>query len=251
MRKKIVAAGLSLCLPIVSGCFNVEQRLKLDRDLSGEVGFSMTMNMEPLALIMLGVQRGMSGEKADQVEHARDKNVPSSRTRTSNRFPPRALIEKSLPAGVKLLDTSITEEGLGMSARFRVSFDHVAKLSQIRVPGVENAGVQGRNPLEHPFPFEIKDEGDTLLLTMETINPLMDPKEETGDLKLPLALQEQVKNAFKDARLAFRLETPLTVVEHNATRKDGQGLLWEYGAETLGKMTPEQLAQGVRVRFRK
>lgn len=247
MKHRVLAGALALGLPFVSGCFDVEQALKLNKDLSGEVGFSMRMNMEPIALIMLGMQREMSGQKGDPTA-AEIEQTTKGRTRTTRRFPPRALIEKNLPPGVKLLDTSISEEGMGMSGRFSLAFDNVSKLSQIRVPAQAGVLLQDKTPLEHPFPFEIKDEGSTLLLTMETINPVADQKAETGDMKLPPALRQA---AFSGLRLAFRLETPLAVVDHNATRTAGQTLYWEYDMNALEKMTPEQRAQGVRVRLKK
>ena len=255
MREKVVGIALALCLPFVSACFNVEQGLKLNKDLSGEVGFSMKMNMEPIALIMLGMQREMSGQKGDptplEIEQAKKEILASGKTRSSQRFPPRALIEKNLPPGVKLLDTSISEEGMGMSARFSLAFDNVSKLSQIRVPADTGGDPQDKNPFEHPFPFDIKDEGSTLLLTMETKNPVGDQKAQTGEMKLPSALQKQIEAAFSGLRIAFKLETPLAIVDHNATRTDGQTLYWEYDLKALEEMTPQQLAQGVRVRLRK
>ena len=62
---------------------------------------------------------------------------------------------------------------------------------------------------------------------------------------------KQMEDAFKGLRLAFRIDSPFEVVEHNATRKEGQALLWKYDLKTLSKMTPEQMSKGVRVRFKK
>ena len=255
MKDKVAGTALALCLPFVSACFNVEQRLKLNKDLSGEVNLSMTMNMEPIALLVLGMQREMSGQKGDptpqEIEQAKKEILASGKTRRSQRFPPRALIEKNLPPGVKLLDTSITEEGMGMAGRFSLAFDNVSKLAQIRIPAQEGGSPQDKDPLAHPFPFDIKDEGSTLLLTMETKNPVGDQKAQTGDIELPPALQKQVEAVFNGSRIAFMLETPLAILDHNATRVDGQTLYWEYEPKALEKMTPQQRAQGVRVRLEK
>ena len=51
--------------------------------------------------------------------------------------------------------------------------------------------------------------------------------------------------------MAYKIDAPFDVVESNATRKEGRTLVWEYDLKTMEKMTPEQLAQGVRVRFKK
>jgi hypothetical protein len=255
MRKIATATALMLSAGLLSGCFNIEQGLKLNKDLSGEAGVTMALNMEPMALLMLSMQREMSGQTGEptpaEIEKAKQDLLASSKSRTTDKFPPKMLIEKALPEGVKLLDTSISEEGLRMTMRFSLAFDNVAKLSQINLPGEKQANVLGANPMDQPFPFDIKDEGGTLLLTMQTKNPVGERRTEKPDTKVPPGLQKQIDAAFKDVRLAFKLETPLEVVEHNATRKEGQTLVWEYDAKALEKMTPEQLAQGVRVRLRK
>ena len=255
MRRTLVLTGLAGCVAFTVACFNVEQALKLNQDMSGEVGFSMTMDMEPMMLVMMSMQREMSGQKGDptpaEIEKAKKEFLASGKTKTSQNLPQKAEMEKNLPPGVRLLDTSVKEDGLKMTARFNFGFDNVSKLSQIQMPSKEGAGPGGKNPFEQPFPFQIKDEGSTLLLTMETKNPVAEQKAETSQMKLDSALQKRIEDAFKNLRIAFKLETPLTVVDHNATRKDGQTLYWEYDLKTIEKMTPAQLAQGVRVRLRK
>jgi hypothetical protein len=51
--------------------------------------------------------------------------------------------------------------------------------------------------------------------------------------------------------VAFRISAPFEVIEHNAHRKDGTALVWEYDLNSLQKMSPEQMKNGVRVRYRK
>jgi hypothetical protein len=255
MRRNLTLAGLVACVTFATGCFNIEQGLKLNKDMSGEVGFSMTMDMEPMVLVMMSMQREMSGQKGDptpaEIEKAKKDFLASGKTKTTQNLPQKAEMEKNLPPGVRLLDTSVKEDGLKMTAKFNFAFDNVSKLSQIQMPSKAEAGPGPKNPFEQPFPFEIKDEGGTLLLTMETKNPVAEQKAETAQMKLDSGLQKKIEEAFKSLRVAFKLETPLTVVDHNATKKDGQTLYWEYDLKTMEKMTPEQLAQGVRVRLRK
>jgi hypothetical protein len=250
MKQKALGSTLALCLPLVSGCFNVEQALRLNANLSGEAGFSVKMNMEPLAAVLLGLQREMSGQRGDAAALAAEREG-KGRTWRTQRFPPRAVIERNLPPGVKLLGTSISDEGLGMGGQINLAFDDVSKLSQIRVPEPTGGGVDDKTPFEQPFPFEIKDDGSTVLLTMAIVDPLGHQKVVADDMKLPAALQQQVEAAFNARRIGFTLTTPLAVVEHNATRTDGQTLHWEYDVKALEKMTAEQRAQGVRVRLKK
>ena len=86
---------------------------------------------------------------------------------------------------------------------------------------------------------------------MEATNPAQQQKAQTAEMKLSPDSMKQMEEAFKGLRVAFRIDTPFQVVDSNATRKEGQSLLWEYDLKSLEKMTPEQQAQGIRVRFRK
>ncbi len=261
MRKRMMAAGLLLGATLASGCFDVEQRMKLNKDLSGEVGMSMSVNMEPMVLIMLQLQREMSGQKgaptAAEIEKAKKEFLASGKMKKTQNVSERAEMEKSLPPGIRLLDTSFKEDGLKMNARFTFGFDHVSKLAQIQMSGKDatkeaDAGPGGKNPFDRPFPnLQIKDEGSTLLLTMEATNPAAEQKKDTGDMKLDPAMTKQIEEAFKGLRVAFRIDAPFQVIETNATRREGQTLFWEYDLKTFEKMTPAQLAQGIRVRFKK
>ena len=247
MRKQFAAGVVALCVPLMSACFNVEHRVKLNRDLSGEAAFAATMNMQPMAMMALSMQREMSGRKSTpaDIERERQELLASGKRQGTNRFPAKAMLESMLPAGVRLLDSSVQQEGFSISTRFNFAFDNVSTLAQIQVPPPGELEPLQRKAFEHPFPFDIKDEGGTLLLTMETKNPVAGQKAQTTDMELPLPLQAKLEDAIKDVRIAFRLETPLEVLEHNATKKDGQVLLWEYDRASL------QMAQGVRVRLKK
>jgi hypothetical protein len=258
MRKCVLGVVLAVCLPLVSACFDVEQALKLKKDMSGEVGFSMTVDMEPMVLFMLKMQREMSDQKGEptpaEIEKAKKEFLASGKTKMTTSPEKKAAMEKGLPPGVRLLSSSVKEDGLKINARFAFSFDHVSKLSQINLEGKKSApaGPGPQNPFETPFPgLTVKDEGSTLLLTMEATNPAAEQKEKTAQMNMSPADLKMIEEAFKNLRIAVRLEAPFEVVEHNATRKDAQALLWEYDLKTMNKMTPQQLEQGIRVRFKK
>ncbi len=258
MRKKTLALGLAVCLLAAAGCFDVEQTMTLQKDLSGKAGFSMKVDMEPMVLFMTRMQREMAGQKGEptaaEIEKAKKEFLASRKTETSEK-PDKAEIEKSLPPGVKLLDTSFKEDGLKIAANFTFGFDHVSKLGLIKFPKkeAEQEGPPGaKNPFDEPFGgLQIKDEGGTLLLTSEAVNPAADQKSQASEMDLSPEMKKQMEDAFKGLRFAFKIDAPFEVVEHNATRKEGRTLVWEYDLKSMEKMTPEQLAQGVRVRFKK
>jgi hypothetical protein len=257
MRKKTLALGLAVCLLAAAGCFDVEQTMTLQKDLSGKAGFSMKVDMEPMVLFMTRMQREMAGQKGEptaaEIEKAK-KEFLASKTTTSEK-PDKAEIEKSLPPGVKLLGTSFKEDGLKLAANFTFGFDHVSKLGLIKFPKKESEqqGPPGaKNPFDEPFGgLQIKDEGGTLLLTSQAVNPAAEQKSQAAEMDLSPEMKKQMEDAFKGLRFAFKIDAPFEVVEHNATRKEGRTLVWEYDLKSMEKMTPEQLAQGVRVRFKK
>ena len=83
------------------------------------------------------------------------------------------------------------------------------------------------------------------------VDPLKDPSSQPGGLPESPEIKKQMAEAFKGLRIAFKLETPMEVVESNATRREGHTLYWEYDFATMEKMTPEQAQMGIRVRLRK
>ena len=258
MNKRLVSLGLVLGLPALAGCFDVEQTMTLQKDLSGKAAFSMTVNMEPMVLFMLRMQREMAGQKGEptaaEIEKAKQ-DFLASKTTKEDPEKQKAEVEKNLPPGVKLLESSIKDEGLKMTVHFVFGFDHVSKLAQIQLSskGAEDQQQPGeKNPFDQPFSgLQVKDEGKTLLLTTEAINPAAEQKEETAGMNLSPEEKKQMEDAFKDLRVAYKIEAPFEVLEDNATRKEGHTLIWEYNLKTMEKMTPEQLAHGVRVRFKK
>ncbi len=258
MRQRIVAGALAVCLPFVSACFDVEQAMKLQKDMSGEVGFSMTVNMEPMVLFMLKMQREMSNQKGEptaaEIEKAKKEFLASGKTKTTTSTAQKEQMEKSLPAGVKLLSSSVKEDGLKITAKFNLAFDHVSKLADIQMQGKPDPAAKPGppNPFDRPFPgLKVTDEGKTLLMTMEATNPAAEQKEQSSQMNMSAEDLKLIEDSFKGLRVAFRIDTPMDVVEHNATRKEGQALLWEYDLKTLNKMTKEQLAEGIKVRFKK
>ena len=62
-----------------------------------------------------------------------------------------------------------------------------SKLAQIQMQGKQTAeGPSGpQNPFDRPFPgLEVKDEGSTLLLTMEATNPAAEQKAQASQMNL-------------------------------------------------------------------
>jgi hypothetical protein len=257
MMKRILTLGLVAGLLTATGCFDVEQAMTLQKDLSGKAAFSMSVNMEPMVLFMVRMQREMEGKTGEptaaEIEKAKKEFLASKTEKQEDPKIQEEEVRKSLPPGIKLLESSIKDDELKMTVRFVFGFDHISKLANIKFPNEGEEGQPGpKNPFDEPFAgLQVKDEGGTLLLTTEAINPAAEQKAQTADMDLSPEMKKQMEDAFKGLRVAFKIDAPFEVLEHNATRKEGKTLVWEYDLKSLEKMTPEQLSQGVRVRFKK
>jgi hypothetical protein len=260
--RAFATAVLALTGLLLAGCFDIEQTLALEKNMSGKAGFTMKVDMEPMVLFMTRLQREMQGQKGEptqaELDAARKDFLASKKTEGPTDFEKdKKELQSKLPKGVTLLDSSFKEDGLKLAANFLFGFDNVSKLRDIEFPKKQEEGQQGgppraKNPVESPFGgLQVVDEGSTFLVTSPAENPIAEQKEQTADMDLSPEAKKQMEDMFKGLRVAFKITAPFEVVEHNAHRKEGNTLIWEYDLKTLETMKPEQMAQGVRVRYRK
>ncbi len=234
------------------GCFDVEQSVSLRRDLSGTAGFNMTVDLEPMIVFMAAMQHSMSGKSGDptpeELAAARKDFLEKQKSedpakKQADLAAQKAQLEKSLPPGIKLLASSFEDRGTKVTARFEVGFDDVHKLARIKLPEKGDQGKPGANPYEDPFSqLKVVDEGPTVLVTFGSVNPAARVKEQAGgDAGANPEMAKMVEGAFKNARFAFRLETPFEVVETNANRREGHTLYWEVKAADPNAQVPPTL----------
>lgn len=257
--KKTAAAVLGLCALVLAGCFDIEQTLTLEKNMSGKAGYSMKLDMDPMVAFMAGMKRGMEGKEGpptkEEIAAVREEMIASRKAQTT--VPSKAEIEKKLPKGITLLDSKIHDDGLKFGMDMLFGFDHVSKLREIELkepPAGESqeAGPGQPAPMDSPFGgLELKDEGDTFVITSATGNPLAEQTEQADQMQLSPEEKKQVEDMLGKLRVAFKITAPFQVVEHNAHRRDGNTLVWEYDLDSFEKMKPEELAQGVRVRYKK
>jgi len=261
MKKSLIlgmAAGAAGVL--LTGCFDVEQSVSLHRDLSGTASFNMTVDLEPMIAFMASMQHSMAGKTGDptpaEIEASRRDFLAKQKSEDSGKMQQdlaaqKAALAKSLPPGVQLLSASADDQGTKFSARFQFGFDDVRKMAQIRLPEKSGQGQAGTNPYEEPFSqLKVIDEGPTLLVTLGSVNPAARLQEQAGQAGMGgkegsnPEMTKAFEAAFKNARFAFRLESPFEVVETNATRRDGRTLYWEVKAtDPAVKMPPTLMAR--------
>lgn len=198
-----------------------ERVVTLARDLSGTARATHVLNME--TMVAAAAESG-GGNAAAEAAAMREKWTTV--LKGSEKALPgwRASVEKRLPEGVKLVGAWQKTEGLKSTTTFAFSFDHVTKLAAIDLtsPGSKTSAT------DRPFAeLSFTVQGDALLVTSQAAAP-------------------RGKNAME--LLAYRLETPLEVLEANATGREGKILVWTYDPfeiQTTGK-TPAE----IRARFK-
>jgi len=256
--KQAGAIVLGLSAFLVTGCFDIEQTLTLERNLSGKAGFSMKVDMEPMVFFMTQMQREMSGKKgpptAAEIEAAKQDFLKNGKKETTGDFASeKKEMQAALPKGVTLLDASMKDEGLKMGINMLFGFDNAAKLAEIKMPKKADDKGGPPNPADNPFNgFKIVDDGKTITITTQVQNPMDEAKQSTPPTEKPdPAAMKQMEDLLKGFRVAFKITAPFDVIEQNATRKEGNTLIWEFDLKSIEKMKPEQLKQGIRVKYKK
>jgi hypothetical protein len=257
MRRVVSAAVLGLSTVLLSGCLQVEQTLTLERDLSGKAGFALNLDMESLVPIMATMKKSMEGKGTLPTEaelaEARKEILGSQKSNLRDIEKEKQEFARQLPPGVTLLDAKMKEDGLKFAANVLVGFDKASKLSQIRFTKTDaQPDAPGNNPVDSPFAgLTVVDDGKTVLVTTPVTNPLADQEQKAAQAQLDAALTGLIQQMFQGLRIVVKITSPLEVVEHNAHRREGATLVWDYDFTNIQKMNADQLKSGVRVTFRK
>jgi hypothetical protein len=226
----ILVAGVAW---FAAGCMQFDYGITLDEDLSGTADVDLAIDLDRVAYMVAYIQNSFGGEggepTAEQIEDARaeilegidddeDFSVESM----------RAEIEPDLPDGVTLVYANVDREELLTTASMRFAFDHVDQLKEIHLDD-DDEGEDGGAPVDsEPFEnLEIIEDGDRIIIRSEPINPMQEMDE------VPWVSDEMVEKLLEGFGVTFRVTTPFKVEEHNATRKKGKTLVWEFNLETL------------------
>jgi len=252
-----LAAALCLALSLAAaGCMNIAQTITLQKDLSGTAAMTMTADLEPMVTIFAKMHHEMSGGKGDPpaavIEKARQDLLAAKSADPVDIEDEKEGLRESLPQGVKLIEASFKDDGLKLIGQVVLGFDKLSKLTDIRLdaPGGDVSPAPVDNPMQRPFDgLKVVDEGGTILITSPTHNPLAGETkpDEAAD---PMA-KAMLETMMKGFRVAFRLNAPFEVIEHNAHRKDGTTLVWEYDLASIEKLFGAGAAPAIRVKYKK
>ncbi|HYC58303.1 MAG TPA: hypothetical protein VEK79_01940 [Thermoanaerobaculia bacterium] len=255
--KKIVAL---LAVVFLAGCFEVEQSINLNKDLSGTADFHLGVDLEPMVVVMAQMAREFEGKSgpltAAEIAKAKAEFKKSAKkTETKKDELSEADIKKSLPQGVTLISYGAKERDFGVDTDFRFGFEKLSQLVGVKLPSKGEGDPTKKNVIDSPFEgLELSEKGDTLTIRTKPQNPTEAVKEQAADApKLDAATEKLVKDAFSKLRVAYRITAPFTVVSHNATRREGNTLVWEYDLATFEKLEKAKKLDdaGVRVTYRR
>jgi hypothetical protein len=248
-----------------TGCFEVEQSIELKRDLSGTANFKLGVDMEPMVIIMAKVQKEMSGDKspltAADIAAAKADFKKNEKKSTSVTEDPRKEAEGGLPPGVKLLDVSVAEKEFGVTTNMKFAFDKLSSLVGVKL-GTKKEGEGPADPmkksvLDTPFQgLEVSETASTISIHTTPQNPADKVKSEASEQgpKLDADTEKMMNDAFKNLRVAWKITAPFEVVSSNATRKEGNTLIWEYDFAKLQKLAASKKGLddlGVKVTYKK
>jgi hypothetical protein len=227
--KGILFAGVTW---IAAGCMQFDYGITLEEDLSGTADVDLAIDLDRVAYMAAYIQNAFGGEggepSAEQIQEARDEilqEIDDDEDFSVESM--RSEIEPDLPEGVTLLDANVDREELLTTVNMRFSFDHVDKLKDIHIDDDEDD--DGGTPVDsEPFEhLEIIEQGDQVIIRSEPINPMEEMDE------MPWVSDEMLERLLEGFSVTFSVTSPFKVEEHNATRKDGKTLVWQFNLETL------------------
>lgn len=246
-----------LSVVLLTGCFEIDQTITLQKDLSGTADFHLGVDLEPMVMIMAQFAREMEGKKGPVTEAELAKaraDFKKSSKKSESKQPSLDEIQSGLPEGVKLLDFKAAEQDFGIVTDFKFGFDRLNRLVGVKLPSKEGGDPTQKNIIDSPFDsLELIEKGDTITIRTKPINPAESVKEEAKDAPRPdAATEKMIEDAFKKLRVSYRINAPFTIVSHNAMRREGNTLVWEYtmeNFEALSKKPADEL--GVRVTYKR
>jgi len=262
MKKLSVALSILL---VFSGCFQIDNAITLKSDLSGTADFHLGVDLEPMVLVMAQVGREMEGKKgpvtAEELAKAKADFRASAKKNAAKQDgsgePKKEDVEKSLPPGVKLLSLNVKEQDFGIDTNFKFAFNKLSQLVGVKLPSSKSEDPTKKNVIDTPFEgLEMVEKGDTITISTKPQDPTQKVKErtaESGGPKMDPETEKMIRDAFSKMRVSYRITAPFKVVSHNATRVEGQTLIWEYNLARLEEMSKKKNADdmGVQVTYRR
>jgi hypothetical protein len=264
MKKQSVALAILLLL---SGCFQIDNAIVLKNDLSGTADFHLGIDMEPMVVVMTQMGRAMEGKSGpvppEEMAKAKEEFRKSAKKNAAKQdsgggdTPKKEDIEKGLPPGVKLLSFNAKEHDFGVDTYFKYSFEKLNQLVGVKMPSSKSEDPTKKSVVDTPFEgLEVIDKGSTITIRTKPQNPTEKVQEEAkegGGPKIDPDTEKLMKDAFSKMRVTYRITAPFKVVSSNATRTEGQTLIWEYDMAKFEEMSKKKKLDdtGIQVTYKR
>jgi len=255
-----------LCLPLVvaAGCLDMETGVAFNKDLTGKATFKMAMDLGPFLTQMIQTMGARGGEPPPA------EMMPMLKAEMAKQLGGGMVdvdqMKAKLPAGVKLVDSSQKIDELKVTMAFTFGFTDFTKLALIEVPMISRAqAIPGAasDPLK-PFDFVITNDGSTISITTkasekEAEKPTADTEKAKAEAMAAvkeaksqmdqLGMSELLKGA--SVHMMMRFDIPHTIIEQNATRKEGQSYIWEVKLDSFESLDKMPEPPVVKLKFKK
>jgi hypothetical protein len=207
----------------------------------------------------------MSGDKSPltkaEIAAAKADFKKNEKKSTTAKEDPRKQAEGGLPPGVKLLDVAVDEKEFGVVTNMKFAFDKLSSLVGVKLGGKKEGDTPAdptkKSIIDTPFEgLEISETAKTISIHTKPQNPAEKVKSEASEQapKLDPDTEKMMNDAFKNLRVAWKITAPFEVASSNATRREGNTLIWEYDFAKLQKLAESKKALddlAVRVTYKK
>ena len=234
MLNAVVRRSLALiaCLAAAvwsAGCLDMERSLLVNKDLTGRAALKMAVDFDALVPLVIKMQH--------QAE------------------------------GMTVVESTQKMEANKLVINLVIGVQDVTKVPLIAMPSIDQAPAGVDTSMKLFQDFEIKDEGSTILIaskapaaaggTPTAFQPPISASDLIGTLASATGMKPEdltplVNDMMKGMKVATRIESPLTVVDTNATTRDGASLMWrlsfEGGLDKLLAADPNSMLVSVRLK---
>jgi hypothetical protein len=263
MRRYLRLTTIALAVA-ATGCVDVEEAITLQPNMSGEARFTVKADLEPIIESLANTAHHLSGGgNATPAEIDTVRREMLAESKNEMHAPSVEELARTMPPGIDVLESHAESQGTKMSGTVRFHFANLAALGQIVLPKSGN----GTGALDRPFDrLQVRDEGTSWVLTLPPTDPLGTgaaspgptgksspplPTSTSGPQSVAAMNLAPLADTFKDLKFSFRLETPLEVLETNATRRDGNALIWEFNFAQLAEISQHNDGRAIFARLRK
>ncbi len=243
---KILTGALAAALSLPA-CSQIEYSIALEEDLSGTAALEMAIDMEQMANVLASMTKAFTGDTTpvsdEELASAREELMAEMDEDDWDEEEALEDARADMPEGVEMVEFSNSRDGMKQRFRVRLTFDHISKLNEVAIDPDDATGDDAPGEETQPFGgLEVIEEGNTIVLRNDPLDSIEDQVGEASDQMG--AMGGMLESVLEDFSVVFRIEAPFDVIEHNATRQEGNALIWEYDESSL-----QGGSEGVFVRY--